>query len=267
MALLKYSQECLAAARGDWPASGVWASGEGRATALAAGGEGRQARPTSIPIFDNRFVDNWLARAHPLTPIIWFGPFILYGLVRGARALGPLGMIAAFLGGWLIWSLLEYLMHRFLFHHRPADADGLVRSFVTHGYHHEFPNDKLRLVAPPLMSWPLAAIIIPSYLVLAGRDVGWALFAGTATGYVAYDWIHYYAHHFKPRHAPGRWLKRYHLLHHYDATWGTHRFGVSSPLWDFVFGTYQPVRPAGGVTRTGGARTESTGIESARPSV
>ena len=115
------------------------------------------------------------------------------------------------------------------------------RQFMVHGYHHEFPNDKLRLVAPPLMSWPIAAVVLVLYHYLFGALM-WAVFAGTAAGYVAYDWIHYYTHHFKPGNPVGKWLKSYHLLHHFDELDGHGRYGVSSPLWDFVFGTYVPLR-------------------------
>ena len=71
--------------------------------------------------------------------------------------------------------------------------------------------------------------------------VRFAAASGTVTGYIAYDWIHYYTHHFSPKNRVGRWLKRYHLLHHFDEHHGTKRFGVSNPLWDLVFGTYRPV--------------------------
>jgi sterol desaturase/sphingolipid hydroxylase (fatty acid hydroxylase superfamily) len=55
------------------------------------------------------------------------------------------------------------------------------------------------------------------------------------TGYIAYDWVHYYTHHFHPRGGIGKWMRVYHLRHHYqdpDA-----HYGVSSPLWDVVFST------------------------------
>jgi sterol desaturase/sphingolipid hydroxylase (fatty acid hydroxylase superfamily) len=67
-----------------------------------------------------------------------------------------------------------------------------------------------------------------------------AAFAGTATGYIAYDSVHWWLHHGHTRSRAGRWLKRYHLLHHHQHN--AARFGVSTPLWDFVFGTYVPTR-------------------------
>lgn len=232
MPLLRYTKECLDAAQGKWPASGDWA-GESA--------EKRKDRPKTIRVFENDFIEKVFARSHPILPIVWFGPFIAYGLYDGVRLGGVLQAAGLFGVGLLVWTFLEYLLHRFLFHMEARTPEERFRSFMVHGYHHEFPNDKLRLVAPPLMSWPIAAVMLLVYHYTAGANM-WILFAGTATGYIAYDWIHYYTHHFKPSNAVGKWLKQYHLLHHFDENHGNGRFGVSNPLWDFVFGTYQPVR-------------------------
>jgi sterol desaturase/sphingolipid hydroxylase (fatty acid hydroxylase superfamily) len=61
------------------------------------------------------------------------------------------------------------------------------------------------------------------------------LFAGFILGYLAYDLIHYATHHFMMRKGALKFLKRYHMQHHYKTP--DRRFGVSSPLWDMVFGT------------------------------
>jgi dihydroceramide fatty acyl 2-hydroxylase len=232
MAFFRYTQDCLNAAQGKWPGSGImWDDDKSP----------QKDRPKSIRVFENNFIEKVFARAHPLTPILWFGPFIGYGLYDGVRRGGVLPTAGMFLVGWLIWTLMEYLLHRFVFHMGAETEEQKFRSFMVHGYHHEFPNDKLRLVAPPLMSWPIA---VPTLLLFHFAFGGWmwAAFAGTATGYVAYDWIHYYTHHFRPRNPIGKWLKQYHLLHHFDDHHGRKRYGVSSPLWDFVFATYRPVK-------------------------
>lgn len=253
MPVIRYTRECLDAAAGSWPASGAWAR-EVYARPRPPAEPTSRPRPEAIRLFENPFIETVLAKAHPLTPIVWFGPVIGYGAWRGAESLGLAATLGLFAAGWLVWTLLEYVMHRFFFHRRAADSAAELRSFMAHGYHHEFPGDRMRLVAPPLMSWPLAAVVTGAYVLALGADRGLALFAGTATGYVAYDWIHYYAHHFRPRNPVGRFLRRYHLLHHFDESWSTHRFGVSSPLWDLVFGTYKPIgakrtRPASGPRR------------------
>jgi hypothetical protein len=237
MAWLRYTKECLDAAQGAWPASGAWGvDGE----TGGAGAPRRRERPRSIRVFENDFIEKVFARAHPITPILWFGPFIGYGLFDGARRAGLLAALGMFLGGWLVWTLMEYLLHRFVFHMEANTPEERFRAFMVHGYHHEFPNDKLRLVAPPLMSWPLAAVTLLGYHLAFG-ELMWVVFAGTATGYVAYDWIHYYTHHFRPGNPIGKWLKAYHLRHHFDEHHGRMRYGVSSPLWDLICGTYRPL--------------------------
>jgi len=225
MALFRYTDECLEAVS-QW--SGI----------SAKPGKWSRLRPAGITVFTSRFVEHVFGRAHPITPIVWFGPLIGYGLYRGLRDSGVLAIII-FLVGWLMWTLAEYLLHRYLFHHVGETPEGKFRAFMMHGYHHEFPDDRWRLVAPPLMSWPLGVVIIGSYYLLVGAH--WApVAAGTAFGYVAYDWTHYYTHHFQPRHRLGKWLRRHHLSHHYKD--GETNFGISTPLWDFVFGTYRPTK-------------------------
>ena len=62
-----------------------------------------------------------------------------------------------------------------------------------------------------------------------------ACFAGFLTGYLVYDVLHYATHHLPMRAPVLKWLKRNHLLHHHATP--DERFGVSSPLWDFVLRT------------------------------
>jgi sterol desaturase/sphingolipid hydroxylase (fatty acid hydroxylase superfamily) len=235
MPFFAYTKDCLDAAQGEWPASGGFYDQE------RAPVERRRDRPKSIRIFKNGFIEAVFARAHPITPIIWFGPFIAYGVYTGVVRVGVALTALIFVGGWLAWTLLEYLLHRYLFHMGATTPDEKFRAFMVHGYHHEFPNDKMRLVAPPLMSWPLAVAVGLGYYLLFG-GLWSTVFAGTTAGYIAYDWIHYYTHHFKPSNPIGKWLKSYHLLHHFDENHGHKRYGVSSPLWDFVFGTFLPLK-------------------------
>ncbi|MEQ1505907.1 MAG: sterol desaturase family protein [Myxococcota bacterium] len=194
-------------------------------------------KTASIPVFRNAFVERFLARSHPILPGVWFGPPIVAGLAIGIHA-SPAWGLSLFAIGLLAWTLLEYVLHRFVFHHRPGSArSAKIRQFLMHGYHHEFPNDRMRLVAPPLMSWPIAAAVALGYRLVLGPIGWWPAFAGTAAGYLAYDWVHYYTHHFVPQWALGKYLRRIHLVHHHADADKNH--GISSPLWDVVFGTYR----------------------------
>jgi sterol desaturase/sphingolipid hydroxylase (fatty acid hydroxylase superfamily) len=218
---------------------------EGRMPELPIGPDGRRAkRPLRMQVFESPIVE-WFAQAHPITPGLWFGWIIVWGLYQGIVDFGVLGL-GLFAAGALATSLIEYCLHRFVFHYEPTTPKGRLRVFLMHGYHHELMDDPMRLVLPPIAIWPIAVVIGATWYLALGAH--WLpTFAGTALGYVAYDWTHYYTHHFSPKRGVGRWLKRYHMLHHHDSP--NHRYGITTPLWDVVFGTYLPldrmVRQAG----------------------
>ncbi len=227
--LFRITPEALDASQGRWPAASHDSTQPSR------------RRPQSIRVFHNGWIEKWLSKAHPIAPLVWFGPLVAYGLYVGATSarLTALGSVGLFLAGWLVWSFMEYLLHRFVFHMRADTPKKKLQMFMAHGYHHEFPNDKMRLVAPPLMSWSIGLPFFAIYYIVLGPDY-WAIFtAGNVVGYMAYDWIHYYTHHFRPKRGLGKWLRTYHLLHHHQSP--NARYGVSSPLWDIIFGTYRPI--------------------------
>jgi 4-hydroxysphinganine ceramide fatty acyl 2-hydroxylase len=246
MALIRYTPEILRAVD-DWQGIGIGPSAAAR------------QHPHGLAVLQNRWLERVFATSHVLMPGVWFLPLIAWLLWRSVNdAAVPWGLTPAlFALGVLLWTLWEYLLHRGLFHLRPgARPQSKRRQFFIHGYHHEYPRDRWRLVAPPVMSWPLAAVIIGVYFIAAGPSLFLALSAGTASGYLAYDWIHFYTHHAKPTTRLGLFIQRHHLAHHYKDH--TSHFGISSPLWDWVFGTYvsragRTGEPSGSAASTGTA--------------
>jgi sterol desaturase/sphingolipid hydroxylase (fatty acid hydroxylase superfamily) len=107
--------------------------------------------------------------------------------------------------------------------------------YMMHGYHHDFPLDPGRLVAPPILSWPIATVLVALYWPIFGSAAP-ALFAGTVAGYLGYDWMHYYTHHANPKNPLGRFMRQFHVEHHFGIAHS--QFGLSSPLWDLAFGTF-----------------------------
>ena len=202
-------------------------------------------RKVGIRIFRYDPVEATLSKAHPVVPVLWAGPFVLWGLHRGFVAGHTTWSttVGLFVAGLLVWTFTEYVLHRWIFHVRPRGFGGRTWSFLVHGYHHEFPDDGMRLVAPPLMVLVFGSVVVSVFVALLGPDRWLQAFAGFCTGYVAYDWIHYFTHHARPERGVGRWLKEYHLRHHFED--GGTRFGISSPFWDFVFGTYRGARRRG----------------------
>jgi sterol desaturase/sphingolipid hydroxylase (fatty acid hydroxylase superfamily) len=184
--------------------------------------------------FDNELLDT-LSRIHPAVVPILYVPTILallvLGFVHGAGAWTVLWV----LGGYLFWTLTEYWLHRIVFHFEPEQGIGAKLHWIIHGVHHDHPNDPLRLVMPPSVSIPLAALFIWGFSAVLGTPGFLPFGAGFLAGYLFYDMLHYHVHHHRPTTALGKRLRELHMRHHFqDHERG---YGVSAPFWDHVFGT------------------------------
>jgi len=186
-------------------------------------------------MFDSAFL-NLFSRVHPAVPALVFVPVVVAMEWLGAsRGLGAGTLVLLTLGGVGIWTLTEYWLHRLVFHWEPDNEFGHRMHFIIHGVHHDHPNDKLRLVMPPAVSIPLAALFYVAFHLVFGSPEAFPLFAGFIGGYLIYDYTHYYVHHFVPKSETGKKLREQHMRHHFqDHRYG---FGVSSPIWDAVFRT------------------------------
>jgi hypothetical protein len=187
----------------------------------------------TIRLFKNPVLE-YFSHIHPITPVIVFVPAAGICLYRAVHIIKWLDISLAFLAGIFSWTLLEYILHRFIFHYHPRSEWGKKIHFLSHGIHHDYPRDSTRLVMPLLISLPLAALFYILYHIATGIYAD-AAFAGMISGYVAYDSIHYATHHLPLKSRLGRFLKQYHLRHHFMDD--TRSFGVSSPLWDYIFRT------------------------------
>ena len=143
--------------------------------------------------------------------------------------------------GVLSWTALEYALHRFVFHHSARSTFGRKLLYAAHLSHHDNPRATNRLFSSLLVSLPIATGYVLLAWVATGSLRGAAyLFGGLTAGYFCYEWLHFQAHHRQPRLRLLRYLRKYHLLHHYQTP--EHRFGVTSPLFDLILGTFRPVR-------------------------
>ncbi|HKU43329.1 MAG TPA: sterol desaturase family protein [Polyangiales bacterium] len=192
----------------------------------------------SPPMFESRFIDRFSRTPWWSVPLL-FVPATLICLYIGfahmhVSLLATLGLLVA---GYLAWTLTEYWLHRLLFHWQPAGEFGERMHFVLHGVHHKWPRDRLRLVMPTTVSVVLFWLFLGAWLLMFGR-YAYTFHAGFAIGYMFYDLSHYYMHHGHPR---WRWLKdlrKHHMVHHSPKLEHEKKFGVSTTLWDHVFGTY-----------------------------
>jgi sterol desaturase/sphingolipid hydroxylase (fatty acid hydroxylase superfamily) len=196
-----------------------------------------------LRLFKSDFLE-FFTHIHPAVVLVLFVPVVLFFLARGivdfggSAGIGPVALLFAV--GFVVWTLVEYVMHRHVFHYEPQNATLKWIWFLLHGVHHDQPQCKTRLVMPPILSIPLAFFFYGLFALVVGallhRPLAVApLYAGFITGYLAYDMLHYAEHHLSMKWGFLKHLKRYHLLHHFKTP--EVRFGVSSPLWDVVFGT------------------------------
>jgi sterol desaturase/sphingolipid hydroxylase (fatty acid hydroxylase superfamily) len=196
-----------------------------------------------IRLFASPFLE-FFTHVHPAVVLIIWVPVVIYFLVRAVLTRAPgsgwVYIPLAFLIGVFLWTLAEYMLHRYLFHYSAHTPWQERMIFLLHGVHHAQPMIKTRLVMPPAVSVPFAALFYALFWLILGVLLGapaWVapLFAGFLTGYIAYDMTHYALHHLKARTGYYAFLRRHHMRHHQVVPVG--RFGVSSPLWDRVFGT------------------------------
>ena len=195
-------------------------------------------------------------RVHPVVPHVLFVPVVVFSLWKSG--VGAAASAGLFLGGLFLWTFVEYMMHRFVFHapdHVMEETHDIVAAlgpgeavvpklpswrhtvyFISHGVHHDYPSDSKRLVMPPGVSVPLATAFWFLFLSLFGMVLAPALFGGFVMGYLIYDTIHFAVHHFSVPTAAGKFLKRKHHRHHFLDP--DEDYGVSSPLWDLVLGTF-----------------------------
>jgi sterol desaturase/sphingolipid hydroxylase (fatty acid hydroxylase superfamily) len=191
-------------------------------------------------LFKNQYLE-YLTKTHPL--VIWgiYVPIIVGMLYYSVSTVGfSIGkMFLVFLSGTFFWSLFEYLIHRFIFHYTADTPTGKKITYILHGNHHEYPRDKERLFMPPVPSLILASVIFTAMFFIAKACYlnlyVFSFFPGFMLGYLIYGTMHYAIHAWNP---PFKWMKplwRNHHLHHYKQDHCG--FGVSSTLWDHVFGT------------------------------
>ena len=137
--------------------------------------------------------------------------------------------------GVLVWTLAEYLIHRFAFHHFP----GLK---PMHMEHHAKPEGLHG--SPTLVTVLVFAVLafLPLWY-LTNLAMAAALTAGLMAGYVAYVAVHYALHHVTS--LGPRWMSpdmrlrlrnlvKAHAVHHHQLSYN---FGVTTTFWDWVFGT------------------------------
>ncbi len=146
-------------------------------------------------------------------------------------------VVILFTTGYFLWTLAEYLLHRFLFHW--VNDLKVVQKFhyAMHGYHHSTPNDHNRLFMPPV---PVTLFVLAFFglFYLFSGSYAWFILPGFELGYLTYALCHYLVHT-NPKSKYVERLSHHHILHHYK--FPDKAFGVSTRFWDRIFGTMPPL--------------------------
>lgn len=172
-----------------------------------------------------------------------FGDFVTVPLaIASFASLAGMYRLYLVLVGVAAWTLLEYLVHRIVFHRYSVGR----RLHQLHQLHHDHPNDpdaERSSLSTPLIAFPIGCLLIGA----AGVEDGSAIFAGLLLGYLAFIVVHYAAHRWPIE--PNFWLysaKLRHLTHH---RFENCNYGVTTIFWDIVFRTN--ARAIGGRLRSG----------------
>ena len=186
-------------------------------------------------LFNNPILEK-LTHTHfavPITILTVAAILVLY-LGFTTTTLSTSWIIGLFFLGLLTFTLAEYLIHRHIFHMAPSKKWKAFVAYKFHGVHHDYPKDKSRLAMPPIFSTILATLLFFAFKLVMG-DMAFGFMPGFLIGYTGYLLVHYVVHAYQP---PKNILKELwinHGIHHYKDD--SIAFGVSSPLWDYIFGT------------------------------
>jgi len=199
----------------------------------------------TLRLFEMKILETLTRTKWWLVPLIWM-PVVIYFGLSGTTSLmesyggtkGSLLSAGLFLCGCLAWTLLEYSLHRCLFHWRPnlRSHTQITFHFLLHGLHHKTPLDPDRLVFPPAAALLIITLFYTAYRIFLPFPIFCCYACGKLFGYICYDMTHYYLHHGSPNPSSTLYYKKiYHYNHHFkDSTSG---YGISTMLWDYVFGT------------------------------
>jgi 4-hydroxysphinganine ceramide fatty acyl 2-hydroxylase len=136
--------------------------------------------------------------------------------------------------GALTWTFLEYCIHRWLGHDRRFRKNPFAKEHIRHHIEGNYFAPTWKKL---LLSFALTALLAPLFVLALGPARGLAYVAGLMLFYGTYEVLHRREHTHAGANAYGRWARRHHFYHHFEN--GKMNHGVTSPLWDLVFGTYR----------------------------
>jgi hypothetical protein len=196
----------------------------------------RKQGESKLWIESHRWLLYFFASKNPLTALLFVFPMLTFWFVKiNFYSMPLMQTIFIFLSGVFSWTLLEYCIHRFIFHWTPKNIT--VRNAVEsiHIYHHRNIEDQGVITSGPVFAFFWSGInFFLFYLITGDLSRTSLLMFGLTSAYYFYEWVHYLVHHHNFSGGIFKYLQDYHLLHH--EAWGGN-YGQTSPIWDFVFKT------------------------------
>lgn len=206
---------------------------------------------TQARIFKSNFMERLSYTSWYIIPLFWipiatyFWSFYLKSVYDLYNVVTAIKCATLLQTGVMLWSLIEYSVHRFAFHideKLPDWSFVLKLHFLLHGVHHKVPNDPYRLVMPPALMSVLTYIGYNFFkkliLFWLPDDMFKAILGSVIFGYVMYDMMHYSEHHFKSSDKSYFGImRRYHMKHHYMTKGHMQGFGITTKFWDYIFNT------------------------------
>ncbi|MDQ3190202.1 MAG: sterol desaturase family protein [Bacteroidota bacterium] len=196
----------------------------------------KENQPKTIRVFKNPLLEA-LTRTSPTITLLVYIPLVFFFSWLSYTVQIPLlKSVLLFLMGMFSWTLLEYLLHRFIFHFIRESETVKRLHYIMHGIHHHYPKSTDKLFMPPVPGLSLVGILYLVFNFFMGELV-LAFLPGLITGYLIYVFMHYFIHTTRPpKFIKKLWI--HHNLHHYK--YNNLCFGVSTTLWDRVFRTMPP---------------------------
>jgi sterol desaturase/sphingolipid hydroxylase (fatty acid hydroxylase superfamily) len=191
-------------------------------------------------IFKNDFLES-LTKSSPRITIAFYSLMIISFWMFSYKfsQLNFWQTVGFYFGGIITWTLMEYILHRYVFHIDEYFPAMKRLHYMIHGVHHENPRDQQRLFMPPVPGTIIASLLFGFWFLILGSNA-FAFMAGITNGYLLYSYIHFTVHT-KPSKLFFHKLWVHHLKHHYK--YPDKAYGVSSPIWDIIFKTMPPENP------------------------
>jgi 4-hydroxysphinganine ceramide fatty acyl 2-hydroxylase len=175
----------------------------------------------------------------------WIFPLLAFFLLYVTAPDEPRGRFNPLLWlvpiGIFIWTLLEYGLHRFVFHIQVPVPNPRLREIVnaSHLSHHASPRDPDKVLVRTMYGLTISAILYGLlFLVFRNAFSAAGVMVGIWMGFLYYEAVHYRVHFSLAASGFIARQRRRHFYHHF--TNNKRCFGVTSPLWDYVFGTTLP---------------------------